>query len=655
MSDPAGTRAAAPESAHVHRGRRCRRRGLRALRRAPRRRRRWPWPTSPAARCRPPTCRSSRRRCSFRRSCRGPARSPRRAARTSTPTRSRCGSSRSRSCRPASRRRRLGLRSRGLREEERAPPPQRALAHDRGEVESAGPGQVDQRPRRREREPPPAPPAGRPDAALGEPARRRGGARLAADLRRRPRAPTTAPCRSSPMCTAPSASATRATATPRRGTCRRPPTSPPATRRRARGTTSSPARRRTGYGAEWGPGFATFQYPNDQRASTIWYHDHTLGMTRLNVYAGPAGFFLIRGGPDGDDACSTAAPARRPCSRGPPRRRTTSSRRTRRTTRSRSPCRTARSTTTGRCSTPTRGRSSTSIVGDYIPVGEFSPIWNPEFFGNMLIANGTTWPFQVVEQRRYRLRFLNGCQSQIPHPRLRRHPGRRGLADRQRGRLPRRAGEPDRRPRRPPPDGARPSGPTSSSTSRTCRWGTTCSATSAPTSRSAAASPASTSPSPTRTRRARCSSSASSPRRRPTRRRRRSSSCCPRSHRFRRSRVHPPARAHREVGDRVRRERRSRRGTRRGAARHGRRRCARRVRVGGPGDREPGGRLDRGLGVRQHHGRRAPHARARGRVRGGRPRGTRARPRGPDDIVVPFQPDGDVSAPSRGRRASRTP
>ncbi len=38
--------------------------------------------------------------------------------------------------------------------------------------------------------------------------------------------------------------------------------------------------------------------PTDQRATTLWYHDHTLGMTRLNVYAGPAGFYLIRGGPD---------------------------------------------------------------------------------------------------------------------------------------------------------------------------------------------------------------------------------------------------------------------------------------------------------------------------------------------------------------------
>ncbi|HLE61610.1 MAG TPA: hypothetical protein VI750_00660, partial [Pyrinomonadaceae bacterium] len=56
------------------------------------------------------------------------------------------------------------------------------------------------------------------------------------------------------------------------------------------------------YGAAWEPGFATFQYPNRNRASTLWYHDHALGLTRLNVYAGPAGFYLVRGGPAGDDA-----------------------------------------------------------------------------------------------------------------------------------------------------------------------------------------------------------------------------------------------------------------------------------------------------------------------------------------------------------------
>ncbi|HEY6746130.1 MAG TPA: hypothetical protein VI357_10475, partial [Mycobacteriales bacterium] len=56
------------------------------------------------------------------------------------------------------------------------------------------------------------------------------------------------------------------------------------------------------FGVGWGPGYAVFQYPNDQRESTLWYHDHALGITRLNVYAGPAGFFLVRGGPEGAKA-----------------------------------------------------------------------------------------------------------------------------------------------------------------------------------------------------------------------------------------------------------------------------------------------------------------------------------------------------------------
>jgi FtsP/CotA-like multicopper oxidase with cupredoxin domain len=31
----------------------------------------------------------------------------------------------------------------------------------------------------------------------------------------------------------------------------------------------------------------------------------------------------------------------------------------------------------------------------------------------MIMVNGNTWPFQRVEKRRYRLRFLNGCQSRF--------------------------------------------------------------------------------------------------------------------------------------------------------------------------------------------------------------------------------------------------
>ena len=53
------------------------------------------------------------------------------------------------------------------------------------------------------------------------------------------------------------------------------------------------------------------------------------------------------------------------------------------------------------------------ITGPYIPDTDVSPIWNPEFFGNSIMVNGNTWPFLNVEQRRYRFRFLNGCDSRF--------------------------------------------------------------------------------------------------------------------------------------------------------------------------------------------------------------------------------------------------
>jgi FtsP/CotA-like multicopper oxidase with cupredoxin domain len=34
-------------------------------------------------------------------------------------------------------------------------------------------------------------------------------------------------------------------------------------------------------------------YPNNQRAATLWYHDHTMDFTGRNVYMGLAGFYLI--------------------------------------------------------------------------------------------------------------------------------------------------------------------------------------------------------------------------------------------------------------------------------------------------------------------------------------------------------------------------
>jgi spore coat protein A len=167
----------------------------------------------------------------------------------------------------------------------------------------------------------------------------------------------------------------------------------------------------TTYGHNWAPGTATFKYPNDQPATTLWYHDHALGMTRLNVYAGPAGYWLIRGGmydmdlgyvapgigdsPLGeyteipiviqdrsfDADGSLFYPDNRAFFEG---------------------------LNPGQLQIP----FIPDIACDGLP-SDVSPIWNPEFFGNMMVVNGFTWPFLEVEQRRYRFRFLNGCNSRF--------------------------------------------------------------------------------------------------------------------------------------------------------------------------------------------------------------------------------------------------
>ncbi len=155
-----------------------------------------------------------------------------------------------------------------------------------------------------------------------------------------------------------------------------------------------------------------FQYPNDHRASTLWYHDHTLGMTRANVYAGPAGFYLVRGGPDDEvidsrDGTTAVLPGPAPAPGDPP------------------------GLAYFEIPIAVQDRSfnddgslfypdsrsffdgATAEDPGYIPDTDLSPIWNPEFFGNTIVANGRTWPFLQVEQRRYRFRFLNGCNSRF--------------------------------------------------------------------------------------------------------------------------------------------------------------------------------------------------------------------------------------------------
>jgi len=166
-------------------------------------------------------------------------------------------------------------------------------------------------------------------------------------------------------------------------------------------------------GVDWGPGFATFQYPNTNRASTLWYHDHALGMTRLNVYAGPAGFYILRGGPAGDDAVidtrtGTPAvlpgPAPKEKDKFPPNK-----------TYYEIPIaiQDRSFNADGSLFYPDTRAFFDEILGPYVPDTDISPIWNPEFFGNTIMVNGNTWPFLDVAQRRYRFRFLNGCDARF--------------------------------------------------------------------------------------------------------------------------------------------------------------------------------------------------------------------------------------------------
>jgi FtsP/CotA-like multicopper oxidase with cupredoxin domain len=167
------------------------------------------------------------------------------------------------------------------------------------------------------------------------------------------------------------------------------------------------------YGAVWGNGFSTFQFPNDNRASTIWYHDHALGMTRLNVYAGPAGFYIIRGGPAGDEAVTDSRFGTRAVLPGPAPQADDSFPPTKTYYEIPIAIQDRAFQADGSLFYPNIREFFDGYTGPYMPDTDVSPIWNPEFFGNMIMVNGNTWPYLNVEQRRYRFRLLNGCDSRF--------------------------------------------------------------------------------------------------------------------------------------------------------------------------------------------------------------------------------------------------
>jgi len=142
-------------------------------------------------------------------------------------------------------------------------------------------------------------------------------------------------------------------------------------------------------GLRWAPGSATFEYANDQRSCTLWYHDHTLGLTRQNVYAGPAGFYLL----GGDDLPDGVLPGPTPTPGDPP------------------------NTSYHDIPLMIQDRSF-SADGELFYPGGYSahpdgPIWVPGYSGSTIVVNGRTWPSLTVQRRRYRFRLLNGCNSRF--------------------------------------------------------------------------------------------------------------------------------------------------------------------------------------------------------------------------------------------------
>jgi spore coat protein A len=119
-------------------------------------------------------------------------------------------------------------------------------------------------------------------------------------------------------------------------------------------------------------------YPNDQPATTLWYHDHAIGITRLNVYAGLAGFYLIRDSEE-DGLNLPSGPYEIPLM--------------------------------------IQDRSFNadgSLSYPPAPNGTH-PIWMQEFFGNAICVNGQATPFLEVEPRKYRFRMVNGSNSRFYH------------------------------------------------------------------------------------------------------------------------------------------------------------------------------------------------------------------------------------------------
>jgi spore coat protein A, manganese oxidase len=134
----------------------------------------------------------------------------------------------------------------------------------------------------------------------------------------------------------------------------------------------------------------TYHYDNNQDAAGLWYHDHALGITRLNVYAGLAGGYLIRDtpGPSGtgiDTGDGTHLPP-------PPYE--------------------VPLVIQDRMFNP--GGSFAYPPNPELTDSDGTPRpWAPEFFGDVATVNGKSWPNLDVDRGKYRFRVFNGSNARF--------------------------------------------------------------------------------------------------------------------------------------------------------------------------------------------------------------------------------------------------
>ena len=143
------------------------------------------------------------------------------------------------------------------------------------------------------------------------------------------------------------------------------------------------------------PGTFNYYYPNDQSARLMWYHDHAIGITRLNAYAGLASAYVLRDLAEATLIASGAIPSNEiPLVIQD------------KIFKTRADHGDSRAISGTRASTIRRTCGPSGLPLPF-------PSCVPEFFGDTMLANGLVFPTAHVEQRKYRLRVLNACNARF--------------------------------------------------------------------------------------------------------------------------------------------------------------------------------------------------------------------------------------------------